>query len=89
MAFYRQLSYQRGSSLWAEAVKNGMIEEKTSFCYAGSGKTFTNFTDEELSEYCRWAFKRFYYRPTYLLKEVSRCVSRKDFTILKSLRSVI
>lgn len=67
MAFYRQLAYQRGSAMWEEAVKNGLIEEDSYFCYAGSGKTATNFTADELSDYCRWTFKRFYYRPTYLL----------------------
>lgn len=89
MAFYRQLFYQRGSDMWKEAVVKGFIEEETFFCYAGSQKTAANFTYQELSDYCRWAFKRFYYRPTYLLKEILRCISSKDFTILKSLRSMI
>jgi anaerobic magnesium-protoporphyrin IX monomethyl ester cyclase len=89
MAFYRHLSYQRGSELWEEAVSNGLIEEGTSLCYAGSGKTLTNFTNDELSGYCRQAFKRFYYRPKYLLQEFLRCVKRKDFTILRSLYSAI
>jgi anaerobic magnesium-protoporphyrin IX monomethyl ester cyclase len=89
IAFYRQLSYKRGSELWEEAVANGLIDEGTSFCYAGSGKTVTNFTDGELSDYCRRAYKKFYYRPTYLLQEFFRSVGRKDFTVLRSLRSLM
>jgi anaerobic magnesium-protoporphyrin IX monomethyl ester cyclase len=89
IAFYRQLSYQRGSELWEEAVANGLIDEGTSFCYAGSGKTVTNFTDGELSDYCRRAYKKFYYRPTYLLQEFFRSVGRKDFTVLRSLRALM
>ncbi len=89
MAFYRQLTYQRGSKLWEEAVTNGLIEEDSYYCSAGSGKTATNLNTDELSDYCRWAFKRFYYRPTYLLKEFIRCVKRKDFTILRLMYSMI
>jgi anaerobic magnesium-protoporphyrin IX monomethyl ester cyclase len=89
VVLYRQLSYQRGSTLWEEAVAAGVIDKKTSFCYAGSGNTASNFTAEELSAYCRFATKRFYYRPTYLLRELSQSVARKDFTVFRSLRSVI
>jgi anaerobic magnesium-protoporphyrin IX monomethyl ester cyclase len=89
MAFYRPLSYQQGAALWDEAVTNDLIDEETSFCYAGSGRTATHFTDEELAQYCLTAYKRFYLRPSYLLKEVARSLKRGDFTILRSLRSML
>ncbi len=88
MAFYRHLSYQRGSPLWKEAVADRYINEEISFCPAGSN-TPSILTTQELSGYCRYAFKRFYYRPTYLFKEVMRCLSRKDFTILRSFLSMM
>ncbi len=89
MAFYRHLSYQRGSKLWKKAVSDQIISEKTDFCYVGSGKTATHFTEKELAEFCQHAFKKFYYRPTYVLREVIRCLKRRDFTILRSLYAAI
>ena len=89
MAFFRPLSYQRGADLWREAVAYGLLEEGTAFHYAGSGDTGGHFTSDELADYCRWAFKRFYYRPRYLFRECFRCFKRKDFTVLKSLGSAL
>ncbi len=89
MAFYRPLSYQRGSLLWDEAVGSGLIDEESTYYLAGSGRTATHVTDAELSRYCASAYKRFYLRPSYLFKELARCLSRGDFTTLQSLRSVL
>ncbi len=89
MAFFRPLSYQRGADLWREAVARGLLEEGTAFRYAGSGDTGGHFTADELADYCRWAFKRFYFRPRYLFREYFRSFKRRDFTVLKSLGSVL
>jgi anaerobic magnesium-protoporphyrin IX monomethyl ester cyclase len=89
MAFYRPLAYHRGAALWDEAVAEGLIDDETSYLPAGSGKTATHFTDEELARYCASAYMRFYARPSYLLRELARCISRGDFTTLRSLRSML
>jgi len=89
MAFYRPLSYHRGAALWDQAVADDLIDEETSYCSAGSGRTTTHFTNAELAQYCAAAYKRFYARPSYLLKEVARSLRRGDFTTLRSLRSML
>lgn len=87
LALFRQLTYQRGSKMWEEAVAKGLIDKDNYYCFVGSGKTAINFTDKELSDYCSYAFKRFYFRPTYLLRELMRSIKRKDFTMLKLMYS--
>jgi len=89
MALFRHLSYQRGSKMWKEAVAEGLIEKDSYYCFAGSLKKSTNFTEGELQKYCSWAFKRFYYRPMYVLQQLVRSVRRMDFTMLKLMYSAI
>lgn len=89
MAFYRHLSYQRGSNLWENAVSDHIIDKNDNFKLVGSCNTGSSFKEVELSNFCRKAFKRFYYRPSYLLQEIIRCISRNDFTIIRSLYSAL
>jgi anaerobic magnesium-protoporphyrin IX monomethyl ester cyclase len=89
MAFYRHLSYQRGSNLWENAVSDHIIDKNDNYKLVGSCNTRSFLTEEEISNFCRKAFKRFYYRPSYLLQEIFRCISRNDFTIIRSLYSAL
>ena len=89
MAFYRHLSYQRGSPLWENAVSNDIITENEIFKLLGSCNIESSLTEAEISNFCRNAFKRFYYRPSYLLQEIIRCIKRNDFTIIRSLYSAL
>ena len=89
IAFYRHLSYQRGSKLWKEALSNNFIDINTNFQLIGYNKTESLMTKEEISKFCNMAFKRFYIRPSYILREIFRSIKRNDFTILRSLYSAI
>jgi anaerobic magnesium-protoporphyrin IX monomethyl ester cyclase len=87
MAFYRPLSYRHGSDLWNNAVKNGFIGEDEDFINVGSENSNSTLTSNEITAFCEHAFIRFYYRPSYLLRELSRSIRRTDFTIPRSLLS--
>jgi anaerobic magnesium-protoporphyrin IX monomethyl ester cyclase len=89
IAFFRTLSYQRGSLLWEEAVSAGIIDKSVTFCYADADQTGGLLKTEELERYCRWAFMRYYLRPQYILREFIKCASNRDFTLVKSLISAL
>jgi radical SAM superfamily enzyme YgiQ (UPF0313 family) len=85
-AVFRRLSYQFGTELWKEAVEAGKINENEKyFYYADSRKKLSNFSKEELNEYCKKAFKRFYLRPTYIINAITKSIMRKDFNMIKVL----
>jgi radical SAM superfamily enzyme YgiQ (UPF0313 family) len=89
MAFYRHLSYQRGSPLWENAVTKDIITENEIYKLLGSCNIESSLTEEEIAIFCRNAFKKFYYRPSYLLQEIIRCIKRNDFTVIRSLYSAL
>lgn len=76
------LIYRTGSSLWAEAVKNKKISPHQYDALADLGHNLGNFTEEELIEYTINAFKTFYFRPSYILGQIYRTLSRKDYSLL-------
>lgn len=83
-AFYHPLLYQFGSDLWNQAVKSGNIIEDKELCYfADSRKNLSNFTTEEINEFCLKAYKKFYMRPTFMIKEISKFIIRKEFNLIK------
>jgi len=83
MAFFGSLSYQRGSDLWIEAVKNKIISKDESFVPADSRRGIGNFTPEELQTYTKQAFRSFYARPIFLLSRVYRAFARRDYGLVK------
>ena len=76
------LIYRTGSSLWAEAVKNKKISPYQYDALADLGHNLGNFTEEELIEYTTNAFKTFYFRPSYILGQIYRTLSRNDYSLL-------
>jgi len=89
LAIFRPLTYQRGSPLWHEAVDAGRFGDDLTYCFADTKRTGGVFSEKELTRYCHWAFLRYYLRPQYAFKELTRCARRRDFTVVKSLLSVI
>ena len=84
-AIFYPLSYSKGSDLWDEAVKKKKIN-KDEDCYgiiASSERGLANFTESELLDLCKKAYKKFYYRPSYLFRQIYKSLKRLDFTILK------
>ena len=82
IALFGKLQYEMGSPLWVEAVKNKKIAEDEYMVPADSRRDLGNFTYEELHGYLQQAFRRFYLRPNYILRQISKCISRKDFSIV-------
>ena len=85
LVIFSPLAYTQGSDLWMEAVKNGKITEDDGYMViADSKRGLGNFTTEELQNYCKDAFKKFYLRPDYLVKQFYRCITRGDFRLLRA-----
>ena len=75
------LIYIMGSSLWAEAVKNKKIQPNQYEVLADSSHNLSNFTEEELIEYTTNAFKTFYFRPNYILRQIYKTLQRNDYSL--------
>ena len=78
------LKYIKGSQIWNEAVENNKISDDSDkfFALADKNDGLGNFTRNELLEYTIKAFYRFYNRPSYLIGQMVRSVSRNDFKFL-------
>jgi len=82
IAGFGPLIYIRGSQLWEEAVESNKISKDVSLVYAGSEKGLGKLTEKEIVEYIAMGYKRFYLRPTYLLGQIYRGISRNDYNLL-------
>lgn len=82
VALFSALGYMKGSQLWYEAVQNNLISSDTAEVLADSKKGLGNFTLEELVKYGTDAFQRFYFRPSYILGQIYRSISRNDYSLL-------
>ncbi len=83
IAIFNPLIYLQGSDLWLEAVKNGKLKNDEN-SIADSRKGLSNFTKEELEKYCKKATKRFYLRPSYIIRQIIQSIINKDFRILRA-----
>jgi radical SAM superfamily enzyme YgiQ (UPF0313 family) len=84
-AIFYPLAYSKGSDLWNEAIKEKKInEEEDGYgLIATSEKKLSKFTDKQLLDFCVKAYKRFYFRPLYLTRQIYKSFKRLDFTIIK------
>ncbi len=82
VALFSALGYMKGSQLWFEAVQNNLISSDTAEVLADSRKGLGNFTLDELVKYGTDAFQRFYFRPSYILGQIYRSISRNDYSLL-------
>jgi radical SAM superfamily enzyme YgiQ (UPF0313 family) len=82
IASFGPLRYVMGSQLWNEAVKNDKISNNTYAVTADSNIGLGNFTIEELMKYTNQAYKKFYFRLSYLMNQIYRSMLRHDFSIL-------
>ena len=83
IAIFQPLSYEMGSDLWFEAVRDKKISKNEYQVTADSHRDLGNFTAEKLNEYSKNAFKRFYLRPYYLLNQIHKALLQKDFDHFK------
>ena len=80
---FSSLQYRYRSDLWFEAFKSGKITKDDGFSInSDSRRGLGNFTEEELKEYCKKAIKKFYYRPTYLIRQIFKSIKMKNLNNL-------
>lgn len=85
VALFNPLYYMYGSDLWNEAVEAGKIDESDGYWIpADSARDLGNFSKESLLKFCETAARKFYIRPSYIAREISRSIMRKDFRLLKT-----
>lgn len=85
IALFSPLYYMYGSDLWNESVESGKIDENDGYWVsADSGRDLGNFPEETLVTLCKTAARKFYVRPSYIAREISRSIMRKDFRLLKT-----
>lgn len=84
IALFSPLFYEHGSDLWIEAEKQNKIKKDDQYIVsADSRRGLGNFTSEELLEFCKIAFKKFYLRPQYLMRSTFKSIMRKDLSLIK------
>ena len=84
IVIFQPLSYEMGSDLWFEAVKDKKISTNEYQVIADSHRGLGNFSAEQLNEYSKNAFKRFYLRPKYMLGQIHKALLQKDADHLKN-----
>jgi anaerobic magnesium-protoporphyrin IX monomethyl ester cyclase len=74
------LRYVYGSDLWFEAEKAGKINFNKNgyFIYADSSKDLGKFTKNELINFTREGYKRFYYNPSLWKRIIYRAMIKKE-----------
>jgi len=77
------LSYRHGSDLWNWAVEKGAISENEHEVIADSSRNLGYFTEEEIKKFCSLGLKKFYIRPSYIIKEFVKALQTKDNALLK------
>ena len=82
VAIFGILGYMYGSSLWFEAVKNGKISKDEYIRISDKNHGLGNFTKKELIQDTMKAFKKFYFRPSYLVCQIYRSILRNDYSLL-------
>ena len=84
ISLFTPLYYMYGSDLWNEAINEGKItKEDGYFLKASAENGLGHFTSSELENYCNDAVRRFYFRPSYLIKQFYRSIMRKDLGVMK------
>jgi len=80
------LKYIKGSQLYNETIKNNKILNNTDkfFYFADSDLGLGSYPLNELMDYILEAFRRFYFRPTYMISQIYRNLLRNNFTLIQS-----
>lgn len=74
---YTMLLKEHGRDYWREHIAQGIDDDIP--------RPLCDMTDEEIQRWTRLAYVRFYYRPKYILRALSRMKSREEF--LRSART--
>ena len=85
MDFIRFLSlgYLLGSPLWIDAVNEGKIKPDEYVVLADKRRGLSNFTKEELEQFCIEAHNEIFYDPRFFSLQLLRAFDRINFRFLK------
>ena len=80
LASFFALRYVYSSDIWKEAEKEGKINYKKDghFIYADSSKNLGNFSTDEIIDYTRKGYNRFYYNPLLWFRILYRSISKRE-----------
>lgn len=78
IAMFGILNYEMGSMMWFEEVKKKKILPTEFLVRSDSRRGLGKFTVEELQQYVQQAYKRFYFRPSYLFREIFHAFLQHD-----------
>lgn len=82
MAEFFILHYMPGSELWEEAKAAGKIGDDEYIVESDASRGLALLGRKELLEWKKKAYNKFYFRPSYILREIFRFISRFDIRIL-------
>jgi anaerobic magnesium-protoporphyrin IX monomethyl ester cyclase len=77
ITFYAMI-YRRGTDIWQDAFTQGKIPGNEYETFADKATGLSLFTKKEIVAYCRWATRRFFYRPSYLLHLMTKALKNND-----------
>ena len=83
VAFY-PLSYRHGSDLWNEAVEHGCFDRTVHEVIADKKYRLSQFSEDEILDYCALGNRKFYYRPHYFIHEFTKAIRTGDFRLLRT-----
>jgi len=84
IALFTPLFYMWGSRMWHEAIQQGKISTTDGYSIQADSKLgLSNFSGDELWDYCEKASKRFFYRPSYALRVAKKAIMTMNFRFLR------
>lgn len=83
------LDYRMGSDLWKDAVDNGIIHKNDFFIRSCKENNLSQFSLNELAEWRKKAYTKFYLRPSYLLRESIKLIKSGNPNLLKATFPII
>ncbi len=79
------LEYAFGSRLWRQAVEDGAIAPDEIKVRAGSERGLGRFPADDIERWCFESARRFYFRPRYWLRVLSKSIRMRDPYLLRFL----
>lgn len=85
IAMFYPLIYYYGSPLWHDFIGSEKLDENDMYGFTADKKHgIGNFTEEELKSFCIQAYKRFYFRSSYIAKQFMKGIRTQNFRILRT-----
>jgi radical SAM superfamily enzyme YgiQ (UPF0313 family) len=83
VAHFMILAYIHGSPLWKKAVLEKKIPSNIYGLNADSKRDLGIFSEKELKEYCRRAYRSFYLNPKFIWRHLKYSYKNKDLRYVK------